>query len=309
MQRTTTKHPKTRHTTAQRGLRRHSAAQHGITRRDTARHSTAHRNTARARTAKHTATQHGAPQRTTTPKQGTLAEGLTQPTRRTPWKAPHQPGTHQQGATAHLATTVGVHPHKPPLKSYFSLRGGGETQETPAFLIQGLRKPPGATAQPAEPEPKPASSATRPSVYKTHPTHGAGARPNRTQARAATRPTTLNVDQCVHQPREGRGRNRPTPPKKKKTGGGGTRKAHSHENVHPQEAAKPLSQTALKTGPPEGTLEDHPVKTGDTQPRAAPQRKKFLGLPEHADTHLARAGTERKKKPRRRSPNKRGRGE
>ena len=36
---------------------------------------------------------------------------------RTPRKEPHQPATHRQGATARPATTVAVHPHKPPPES------------------------------------------------------------------------------------------------------------------------------------------------------------------------------------------------
>ena len=84
------------------------------------------------------------------------------------------------------------------------------------------------------------------------------------------------------------------PPPRKNRGAGGTRKAHSQETAHPQEAAKPPSQTAPKAGPREGTPEDHLAKTSDTQPRAAAHRKE--GHPEHADTHLARAGTEEKNK-------------
>ena len=90
----------------------------------------------------------------------------------------------------------------------------------PAPLTGGLKKLPGATAQRARPEPNPTGRATEPSVYITQPTHGAGARPSKTQAPTATRLPTPNADQCVHQPREGRGRNRQTPSKKK---GGGAR--------------------------------------------------------------------------------------
>ena len=50
----------------------------------------------------------------------------------------------------------------------------------------------------------------------THPTHGAGTRPGQAQAPTATRLATPNDDQCVHQPREGRGRNRQPPPRKKR---------------------------------------------------------------------------------------------
>ena len=55
-------------------------------------------------------------------------------------------------------------------------------------------------------------------MYITHPTHGAGTRPSKTQAPTATQLTTPNANRCVHQPREGRGRNRHTPPPK--IGGG-----------------------------------------------------------------------------------------
>ena len=52
-------------------------------------------------------------------------------------------------------------------------------------------------------------------MYITHPSHWAGARPSKTQAPTAPRLTTSNADQCVHQPREGRGRNRQTSPQTK----------------------------------------------------------------------------------------------
>ena len=55
-----------------------------------------------------------------------------------------------------------------------------------------------------------------PSVYIAHRTHGAGARPSQAQAPTATMLATPNASQCVHQPGEGRGRNRQTPPLRKK---------------------------------------------------------------------------------------------
>ena len=97
---------------------RHEAAHHGATRRKTVRPSRAHRNTAQTNTTQHVKTRHDAARRTTThhnTKQGTLTEGLTKSSHRTPRKEPHQPATHRQRATARPATTVAVHPHQPPL--------------------------------------------------------------------------------------------------------------------------------------------------------------------------------------------------
>ena len=76
-------------------------------------------------------------------------------------------------------------------------------------------------------------------MYITHPTHGAGARPGKTQPPTATRKTTLNADQCVRQPRQGRGRNRQTPPQKKTVGEGGARTAHSHQTAHQHRKRRP----------------------------------------------------------------------
>ena len=108
-------------------------------------------------------------------------------------------------------------------------------------------------------------------MYITHPTHGAGARPSKTQAPTATRLTTPNADQCVHQPRGGRGRNRQTPLKKqKKQGGGGTRKAHSHETAHPhhKRLPNPPARRHQRRDPPKEHLRT-------TQPKAAtPNRER-----------------------------------
>ena len=129
-------------------------------------------------------------------------------------------------------------------------------------------------------------------MYITHPIHGAGTRPGRTQPPTATRKTTLNADQCVRQPREGRGRNRQTPPQKK-TGGGGRENGPQPLNrpATPQEAAKPPTQKALKTGPPKGAQGDHPAKTSNTKPGAAAHPEKRH--PKRADKH--HAGTEKKR--------------
>ena len=90
-------------------------------------------------------------------------------------------------------------------------------------------------------------------MYITHPTHGDGTRPSRTQPPTATRKTTQNAGQCVHQPREGRGRNRQTPPKKNTGGEGGGRENGPQPPSRPptqQGAAQPPTRKAPKTGPP-----------------------------------------------------------
>ena len=146
-------------------------------------------------------------------------------------------------------------------------------------------------------------------MYITHPTQGAGARPSKPQTRTATRLATPNAHQCVHQPREGRGRNRQTPPKK--NGGGGTRDRHT--------AAKPRTHS---TG---GGQTPQPDSTeGGTH--GAP-RKHIRGPPcqsgRHPDessdraedrTPLTRRNTPQwrgdgQKKTHRRSPSERGRGD
>ena len=90
-------------------------------------------------------------------------------------------------------------------------------------------------------------------MYITHPTHGAGARPGKTQPPTATRKTTLNADQCVRQPRKGRGRNRQTPPQKKT--GGGARERPT--------ATKPPTNTTRggQTPRPDGTEDRTPQRS------------------------------------------------
>ena len=115
-------------------------------------------------------------------------------------------------------------------------------------------------------------------MYIAHPSHGAGARPNRTQLKTAARKKTLNAGQCVHQPGEGRGRNRQAPPQEKKRRGEGE-KARKQPT-----AAKPPANTTRgsQTPPPEGTEDrtpkeaqgDHPLKAGNTEPGTAANREK-----------------------------------
>ena len=102
------RHDTPQHDATRRGTARHITARHGATRRDAARRTATQHGPAQRSTAKHGTTQHGGPQHTTTPRQGTLPESLTKPSRCTPPKAPHQPATHLQGATARPATTVAV---------------------------------------------------------------------------------------------------------------------------------------------------------------------------------------------------------
>ena len=159
--------------------------------------------------------------------------------------------------TARPATTAAARPQKPPPENESRHCRGRGTRKTPAPLTQGLTKPPRATAQPAEAEPNPTGRATEPSVYITHPTHGARARPGKTQAPTGTWLTTLNADQCVHQPRGGRGRNRQPPPPQRK-GRGGTRQTHSHETAHPhhKRRANPPA-TRHRRCQPWGPLKEH----------------------------------------------------
>ena len=92
----TPRHNTPQQNAARRRTARHTTARHGATQHNKAgRTATQHRPVRRS-TAKHAETQHSAPQYTTTPKQGTLTEGLTHPSRSTPRKAPHQPATHRQ---------------------------------------------------------------------------------------------------------------------------------------------------------------------------------------------------------------------
>ena len=118
-------------------------------------------------------------------------------------------------------------------------------------------------------------------MYKAHPTHGAGTRPQRTQLKTAARKTTLNAGQCVRQPREGRGRNRqapPPPPPKEGGGGKGTKTAHSRQTARQHHHRRP-------SPPPEGTEDrtpteaqgDHPPKTGNTKPVTADHGEKGHG--------------------------------
>ena len=155
----------------------------------------------------------------------------------------------------------------------------GKDTNNPSPLTQNHKQPPGAAAQPAEPGPNPARRGAQPTVYIARPTHGAGTRPNRTQLTTAARKTTLKAGQCVHQPSEGRGRNRqaPPPPQKKRRGEG--EKARKQPT-----AAKPPANTTRggQTPPLEGTADrtpkeaqgDHPANTGNTKPGTAAHREK-----------------------------------
>ena len=158
-----------------------------------------------------------------------------------------------------------------------------------------------------------------PGVYITHPTHRAGARPSRVQAPTATMLATPNASQCVHQPREGRGRNRQTSLKKKegkqtnstdkKRGGQEADTQPRSRAPTPQEAGSPPSQATRKatpSGAPERTPEDRCAKPGDTQPSAAAHRRKEH--PANAGAHPSGEVAGRKKK-HGRSRNERGRGD
>ena len=294
----TPKYNTPQHDATRRGTERHPTARHGATRRGPAGRTASQHGPARRSTAKHGTTQHGAPQHTTTPKQGTLTEGLTESSHRTPRKEPHQPATHQQGATARPATTVVVHPHKLPPEGKNRHRGGERTR-----LTQGHTKPPCATAQPAVPEPNPAGRGAEPNGYITHPTHGAGARPGNTQPPTATRETTLNANQCVRQPREGRGRNRQTPPPKKNRGGARERPTATKPPTNTTRGGKiPHPDSTEDRTPQRGTggprSQNRQHQTGSSGPREK-------GQPKQADTHHAGTG----KKNKQRSPDEKGWGD
>ena len=126
-------------------------------------------------------------------------------------------------------------------------------------------------------------------MYIAHPTHGAGTRPNRTQLKTAAPKTTLNAGQCVHQPREGRGRNRQAPPPKQKPEGGGgkgAKTAHSRQTArqHHQRRPNPPPRRHRRQDPQRGTggpptqNRQHQARnsgpTGKATPKQAEKKKK-----------------------------------
>ena len=140
-------------------------------------------------------------------------------------------------------------------------------------------------------------------MYITNPTRGAGARAG--NATTNSKPESHTECQPVRVPAHGRQREEQAdPPPKKKEGGGGRENGAQppHRLPTPQEAAKPPTQTAPKTGPLKGAPGDDPAKTGNIKPRAAAHQKK--GHSKHADTH--HAGTTKKNQ---RSPEEKGRGD
>ena len=152
----------------------------------------------------------------------------------------------------------------------------------------------------------------------------------------------MKADQCVHQPREGRGRNRQTPPQKKTEGGnphpttnahppangidgkrGGQR--HDHEAAHPshkRRATPPARQHQRRhpRGPPiehRGTSPPSPATPSQKQRPTTttwPPKGRRKGHPGHAGAHPTgevpgrRPHGHGKNKKRRRTPNERGQG-
>ena len=122
-------------------------------------------------------------------------------------------------------------------------------------------------------------------MYITYPTHGAGARPSRTQAPTATRLTTPNAHQCVHQPREGRGRNRQTPPPKKRGGRARDRPTATKPPTHTTRGGQTLQPDGTEdsrhgaprrnTGVPPSQNRRHPTESsgppGERTPRTRQQ--------------------------------------
>ena len=161
----------------------------------------------------------------------------------------------------------------------------GKDKNNPSPLTRNHKQPPGAAAQPAEPGPNPARRGAEPTVYKAHPTHGAGTRPHRTQLKTAARKTTLNAGQCVRQPREGRGSNRQAPPpRKKEKKGGGSGKMHKNSPQPPNrpptppQVAKPPPRRHRRQDPHRGTggppTQNRQHQASNSGPRGKGTRKK-----------------------------------
>ena len=156
---------------------------------------------------------------------------------------------------------------------------------------------------------------------------GPGHGPQPTAAPTATRLATPNADQCVHQLREGSGRNRQTPPKKKtrkggnppqprtrahqrkKKGGGGERQSRNREAanlLHKRQATPPARQHQRRNprGPPKEhrrtTMPNPATPSQKQRPTMTRQRPKGRGKghPGHASAHPNRevAGHRQEKK-------------
>ena len=185
----TAQHDTTGHSTARRSQPRHGNTHHGTTRRGTARQSRAHRNTAQTGTAHHRKSQlntarHTKAHHSTRVRDTNQGFNPSKPphapeereTRQQPW-VNATPARRIQARGRRTSSSNGdIPPAQAATRKLEPAPQGGGTQTTPPPLTQGLTKPPGATAQPAEPELNPTGEATRPSVYITQPTHGAGAR-------------------------------------------------------------------------------------------------------------------------------------
>ena len=179
-------------------------------------------------------------------------------------------------------------------EDYSRHRRGVKTRATPAPLTQNHKQPPGAAAQPAEPGPNPARRHAEPTVYRAHPTHGAGTWPHRTQLQTAARKTTLNTGQCVRQPREGRGRNRQAPPPPQKKGRGEGEKARKQPT-----AAQPTANTTTGgQAPPPGKKK----KKGGGDPRRGTGEPPTENRQHEASNSGPRGKGTRKKKKKKREP-------
>ena len=133
-------------------------------------------------------------------------------------------------------------------------------------------------------------------MYITDPTHRAGARPSKTQPPTAARFTTPNAHQCVHQPREGRGRNRQTPPQDK--GGARDRPSATKPPTHTTRDDTHGPPRRNTGGPPSGNRQ-HPTKSSGAAEKRTPLTRR----------HTPRWGRDGQKKTRRCSWNERGRGD
>ena len=167
----TPQHDTPQHDTARRGRarrsqQRDSTTHHGTTRRDTARQSRAHRNTGQTSTAQHGKARHDTARRTKA-HHSTKARDTNRGSN--PSKPPHAPEGEQtrpqpwDNATPACRTLARGH------RTHGNDNDGPTTEtatrklqpaphrrrdtENPTPLNQDVTKPPGATAQPAEPEP------------------------------------------------------------------------------------------------------------------------------------------------------------
>ena len=140
-------------------------------------------------------------------------------------------------------------------------------------------------------------------MYITHPTHGAGTRQNATaNGNAEDHTESGPVHASAHGRR--RGEQADPPPKKKGGEGGGRENGPQPPNrpPTPQEAAKPPTQKAPKTGPPNG-------HRGTTRPKPATPSQERRPTEKKDTKNTQTHATRKKKKSQQPSPTERGWGD